>query len=210
MTYADSQADRAQRVRRVKRYLVVVGGLLAYSTARGIMNERAAEKTFGQLGVACDGRVVPSAASAEPGASHGVAFEQERANGWHLARMGLPGDVAAKGADDVAYVVCLDPVRDRVVERCRFRKGIAVRMVGVKVAGIPTGETVVYRRVQHERPLRVVAPSSGRVIAEGVVAGSVPAACDRYVGQPSDEAFAGAGPNAMAVANWLAQNLPKR
>jgi hypothetical protein len=109
----------------------------------------------------------------------------------------------AADLDEVGFVACLQPEQETVIGRCAFQEGVGVRVLGISVASVNAGGVTIYPRLRHDLPIHVIDPQSGETLADGVIEGKPPPACDDYVGSVSDSTFEGAGVDEAAVSDWL-------
>lgn len=137
-------------------FLCCVGGG-ALVAGGAFLQSRVAE-----LGAACDGQPVPSAAAFVPGTPgpHRVTVMQRGATGGWTAQFGrVRGDWSSDTTASTQIVVCLEPETERIAETCEYEGG---RML---------------TRVQYDQRFRVVAASTGTPLFETAITGGEATVC---------------------------------
>jgi hypothetical protein len=193
--------------------LIGLGAIVALLVGVGVYIshlEGKAEQAFGPLRALCEGKSLP-AGSARPDSGKRLfaAFSRSYDKSWRPDVVLLPSELLAQRAVDAAHVVCLERETKTELDACLFKKGIGVRVLGVKVAGISTGDIERYPRVQHAVPVRVFSAQTGETVVTGSIEAAPPRACDRYVGKPSASDFDGKSVGSEEIGQWLGKNVPR-
>ncbi len=163
-------------------------------------------KAFGHLKAVCEGNPIAAATRQIGGNQRYVAFSRSDGN-WRLATGRLPDDLRAERIEDAAHIVCLEPETTAAIEDCVFMKRYGVKVAGIPLASVPSGEIVRFPRTQNGMEARVFSAQTGQRVNWGYIRASPPRACDAFVGgTPWASDFAGGSVSDTNIAGWLRKN----
>jgi hypothetical protein len=177
--------------------LAAVAALLfgALVVAAAILHRREVAE-FGPVTAACAGTAVPGTRAYVPGQPHRLVGARMDGSGWTPDFPRVPADLRASEASNADVVMCFGDEVTQTLETCTydvyFRGRTSVRN---------------YPRTVTRLPVRLVAASTGQPLAQEVVQGVVPPACDSQTSSASSTPSAfhvqGASVGLAEIQAWL-------